>query len=164
MRFRLSTLLSLGMASVAGFMLFQTSQDVQQAEQKLRNLNAQVSKEREAMRVLEAEWDYLNRPDRLEELARQHLKMSPVDPAVLVRDSSVLPDFITPLIPSRKPDVAVRRVSTGGGNVASSSSSASAASGTSPSPKSPASSSPASEQFDTLLNRLVTTNETEGGQ
>jgi hypothetical protein len=85
MKLRLSTILSLALAAGAGFILFQTSQNVQQAESNLRNIQTALAKEQDAMRVLETEWDYLNRPDRLEELARQHQKIQGSSPASLVR-------------------------------------------------------------------------------
>ena len=108
MKIRLSTILSLGMAAGAGFILFQTSQNVQQAESRLHNTQAALAKERDAMLVLETEWDYLNRPDRLEELARQHLKMEASSPAALIGDSSDLPDAKTPVMPMRKPSMNIR--------------------------------------------------------
>jgi hypothetical protein len=108
MKLRLSTLLSLCAAAIAGFILFQTSQNVQDAEGRLRNVQTALSKEQDAMRVLETEWDYLNRPDRLEELARQLLKMKPQSPTSLVRDSSDLPETGAPALPKRKPEFQIR--------------------------------------------------------
>lgn len=103
MKIRLSTILSLALAVGAGFVLFQTSQNVQQAEGRLHKIQTALAKEQDALRVLEAEWDYLNRPDRLEELARDYLKMEAQSPASLVRDSSELPQPSRPGIPARKP-------------------------------------------------------------
>lgn len=108
MKLRLSTLLSLSVAAMAGFILFQTSQNVQDAERRLRNVQTALSKEQDAMRVLETEWDYLNRPDRLEELAQQLLKMKAQSPASLVRDSSDLPETGAPALPKRKPEFQIR--------------------------------------------------------
>ncbi|AEP10216.1 cell division protein FtsL [Micavibrio aeruginosavorus] len=160
MRIRLSSIVSLGLAGMAGFMLFQTSQNVQQAEHQLRGLNAQLTKEGEALRVLEAEWDYLNRPDRLEELARQHLKMEPIDPALLVRDGGALPDQIEPIIPARKPDPALRRAVLAPSTPPAGSPPSVAAHDP---VASPATSSPSSENFDTLINRLTDTEPSSGG-
>lgn len=90
MKIRISTILALGMAVGAGFVLFQTSQNVQQAEMRLRNIQTAMTKEKDAMRVLETEWEYLNRPDRLEELAKQYLKMEAQAPSALVGNSGEL--------------------------------------------------------------------------
>lgn len=108
MKLRLSTILSLSAAAVAGFFLFQTSQNVQDAEGRLRSIQTALSKEQDSMRVLETEWDYLNRPDRLEELAQQHLKMKAQSPASLVNDSSDLPETVAPALPKRKPEFQIR--------------------------------------------------------
>ena len=108
MKLRLSTILSLSAAAVAGFFLFQTSQNVQDAEGHLRNIQTALSKEQDSMRVLETEWDYLNRPDRLEDLAQQHLKMKAQSPASLVNDSSDLPETGAPALPKRKPEFQIR--------------------------------------------------------
>lgn len=103
MKIRLSTILSLGLAVGAGFILFQTSQNVQQAERRLNKVQTALAKEQDALRVLEAEWGYLNRPDRLEELARDYLKMAAQSPSSLVSDSRDLPQRTLPGIPARKP-------------------------------------------------------------
>ncbi len=108
MKIRLSTILSLTLAAGAGFILFQTSQNVQQAENNLHNVQTALAKEQDAMRVLETEWDYLNRPDRLEELARQYLKMEASSPAALVGDSGDLPETGVPAIPPQKPAMKIQ--------------------------------------------------------
>lgn len=105
MKLRLSTIASLICAAGAGFLLFQTSQNVQDAERNLRQAQASLAKEQEAMRVLEAEWDYLNRPDRIEELARQHLKMHAPTLDTLVSDSNGVPKSGAPVLPQRKPQM-----------------------------------------------------------
>jgi hypothetical protein len=102
MKLRLSALLILGVAGIFGFILFKTSQNVQETEYRLRSLKVALVKEQDALRVLETEWDYLNRPDRLEGLVKQHLNMAPSKPAALVRNSSEVPKHFLPL-PPRKP-------------------------------------------------------------
>ena len=74
-RARLSILLAVIMAVMAGTALFRVSQQVQTAEEEQQKLVRAVTSEKEAIRVLNAEWDYLNRPDRLEELSQEYLHM-----------------------------------------------------------------------------------------
>jgi cell division protein FtsL len=78
MPMRKSTLFLLGFACLSAIMLYYTSQKVHDEREKLTALEAQIDKEQESMRVLSAEWSYLNQPDRLEKLARQHLHLEPL--------------------------------------------------------------------------------------
>ncbi len=48
---------------------YQINYDVQQAEMRVSKLLRQIDKEREAIAVLEVEWAYLSRPERLRALA-----------------------------------------------------------------------------------------------
>ena len=73
--FRISTLCIVGLAALSGAALFWTSQKVQTAENELRYLKRAVVNEEKTIRVLQAEWDYLNRPDRIESLAGEVLDM-----------------------------------------------------------------------------------------
>jgi cell division protein FtsL len=79
-KIRISTLLLVALAVASGIVLFRVSERVQSAEDKLARMERAADKEAENIRVLRAEWDYLNRPDRLEGLAHQYLKME--QPAV----------------------------------------------------------------------------------
>jgi len=61
------------LAGVASFALFNITFKVEQLEGELKLLNKAVLKEQKAVHVLRAEWSYLNRPDRIEALARKLL-------------------------------------------------------------------------------------------
>lgn len=99
-----AALLALGGAIAAGTLLFWTSQSVQRAEDRLENLTRAVANEEQAIRVLNAEWAYLNRPDRLEDLAVRYLDLTdPAPAAAVLQDVSALPDPSAPVIPPRKP-------------------------------------------------------------
>jgi hypothetical protein len=78
---RRSTLLWLLAAIIVGSGLYQLKYEVQAKEERLTRLNRQIQAEQEAIHVLNAEWAFLNRPDRLAELAGRHLEMNPVAPA-----------------------------------------------------------------------------------
>ncbi|MBI2233834.1 MAG: energy transducer TonB [Micavibrio aeruginosavorus] len=120
MKIRISTIVTLMMAVGAGFVLFQTSQNVQRAEDRLHDVREALSKEQGTVRVLETEWDYLNRPDRIEDLARQHLKMSSPDLAALVKDGKNIPEPGHAVLPPRKPVLAATSPSLRQGGGASS--------------------------------------------
>ena len=102
--FRISTMLALVMAVGSGAMLLMVSQDVQQAERELQQLTQASGKEEQTIRVLRAEWDYLNRPDWLEALAGQYLTdLMPPSAERLTGNAEMLPDPFIPVLPSHKP-------------------------------------------------------------
>lgn len=72
---RQSTLLwaVLGIAVVIG--LFVVKHRVQDLEDRLHALNAEIITDRDAIQVMQAEWSYLNQPARLEALSKRLLGM-----------------------------------------------------------------------------------------
>ena len=101
--FRISNVFAWSLAVLFGSMLFYVSQSVQRAENQLRKLNHQVNLELEAIRVLEAEWDYLNSPTRLEQLAQDHLQVDDIDMQAVLTDVTAIPKHEVPVVPSSKP-------------------------------------------------------------
>lgn len=59
-----------------------------QAEQ-LQKLKAKAQREREAIAVLKAEWQFLNRPERLQALADKHLDLQMLQTTQIVRLSDI---------------------------------------------------------------------------
>ena len=59
-----------------------------EAEQ-LRKLKVKAQRERDAIAVLKAEYQFLNRPDRLQTLADRHLDLQPLTIAQIVRASDI---------------------------------------------------------------------------
>jgi cell division protein FtsL len=59
-----------------------------EAEQ-LQKLKGKAQRERDAIAVLKAEWQYLNRPDRLQALADRHLDLQPLAINQIVRVSDI---------------------------------------------------------------------------
>jgi hypothetical protein len=88
---RLSTLSGYVLAVAAATALFWTSQTVQKAEDRLERVRHDLARERESLHVLRAEWDYLNRPERIEALARKYLKMEPAGASILIAKAGDLP-------------------------------------------------------------------------
>lgn len=90
---KLSTIATFVLATILGSTLFWVSQQVQMLEREQRGIKAQISSEQEGMRVLNAEWDYLNRPDRIEALAAKYLdQMQPVVPNNLLLNANAVPE------------------------------------------------------------------------
>ncbi|MBP2229099.1 hypothetical protein J2847_002393 [Azospirillum agricola] len=91
-----------GLIAAAGGVLFQTSYDVQDLEEKLAGLNRKIVTEQESIQVLKAEWSYLNDPTKLEEMARAHLALQPVE----ARQFLALD--VIPMRPAPAPDAPVQ--------------------------------------------------------
>lgn len=86
---RKSTLLWLALAAFCSAALFHTSQDVHDSREKLAGLSRAIAREEESLRVLQAEWSYLNQPRRLEKLAKQYLKLAPQKGAQFIRAEDI---------------------------------------------------------------------------
>jgi len=62
---------------------YRINYDTQEANQRVASLKAQIARERSTIAVLEAEWAYLNRPERLRALVDKHfgaLQLMPLHP------------------------------------------------------------------------------------
>ena len=60
-------------AAITGIGLYGIAYEVEQMEKELAALEREIIGERESIHVLEAEWAYLARPERIEELSGQYL-------------------------------------------------------------------------------------------
>lgn len=74
---------------LAGF-VFYVADDVGRVQGELRQVEREILKEQRAIHVMAAEWSYLNRPDRLADLAQRHLDLGPL-PADRIVDIGDLP-------------------------------------------------------------------------
>jgi hypothetical protein len=62
---------------VAIYGLFQIKSRVQELSKELSEIDSQIKEEREFINILNAEWAYLNNPERLARLASKHLDIKP---------------------------------------------------------------------------------------
>lgn len=88
------------------FVLYSFEHRMRAGERALARLSGEITEERETIRLLDAEWSYLSRPERLERLAREHVGMGPVAPAQFIpREelSSRIPERPAPN-PAESPD------------------------------------------------------------
>ena len=75
---RLGTLFWLVLVSATGFAMFGVKYQVQALEDELARTNRATAAEEHELRVLEAEWAYLTRPETLEAMNRQFLSLGPI--------------------------------------------------------------------------------------
>lgn len=59
---------------VGAFWLYQVKHEAKETERQIADLQRQIQEEKEALLLLKAEWSYLNRPDRVQELTERFAK------------------------------------------------------------------------------------------
>jgi hypothetical protein len=65
------------LSMIAGSTVFSVSHKVDEVRRDLRNTEREIAKERENIRVLQAEWAWLTRPERLQGLVRDLTDLRP---------------------------------------------------------------------------------------
>lgn len=59
------------------------------AAEQLQKIRAKTQRERDAIAVLKAEWQFLNRPDRIQTLSERHLDLQPFTATQVVKASEI---------------------------------------------------------------------------
>ncbi len=75
---RIVSLLLLGCLVALSFVIYEVKYETREMNDRVAALRLDIKKERDAIAVLRAEWSHLNRPKRIERLARKHLGLRPV--------------------------------------------------------------------------------------
>lgn len=75
---RLSACIWVLVITVASFMLYRVKYEVQALRIQIAEVSRQLRQEKEAMNVVQAEWAYLNRPERLQQLSAKYLSTGAV--------------------------------------------------------------------------------------
>ena len=65
-------------ASVLSIGVYAMKYEVERLGERLASLQRKLAQQEEMLQVLEAEWTFLNRPERLKDLAARHLNLKPV--------------------------------------------------------------------------------------
>jgi hypothetical protein len=103
---RMRTITVYMLAGLAGALLLRTSQSVQIAEDRLVQLKTAVAEEQDSIRLLNAEWAYLNNPERLEKLASRYLDLMPPQPTAMLYEPDEIPAKLEETPSSAPPDLA----------------------------------------------------------
>jgi len=96
---RLGTVFWLVLVLVAGFTTFKVKYAIQDTEDELNRVRRQTTAEQQEIRVLTAEWTYLNQPERLSELNRRFLGLASVTTKQLQRTIEEIPLRVPPTPP-----------------------------------------------------------------
>ena len=84
---------------IAAFFMYSLEHSTRSLERQIVKLKAGINDERETIKLLDAEWSSLTRPDRLQNLAEEQLKLQPVKALQIIGEADVatkIPD--TPVI------------------------------------------------------------------
>lgn len=76
---RLSSMIWVVVVVCAAGLLYSVKYRVQAMDEQIAGIRSQISDERAAIHVLNAEWAFLTRPERIRLLAEKHLKMDSMD-------------------------------------------------------------------------------------
>jgi cell division protein FtsL len=75
--------LILGLVALA-YVIYQVKYEARALDERIVVLHKEIEEERDALAVARAEWSLLNRPERIERLAKKYLKLAPANPQQLV--------------------------------------------------------------------------------
>lgn len=79
MSLRITSLIWMGCFAVAAFGLYMVKFSVQNLQRDVAVAEQALANEKESLHLLNAEWAYLNRPERLRALSEAHLDLVPLD-------------------------------------------------------------------------------------
>ena len=106
---KIAAMFWLAAVAVAALGLFHVKYEVQRLESELKLEHRAILEDQEAIHVLKAEWSFLNRPDRLADLASRHLGMGALAPAQIVHVQDLplrqapTEELPVPLLPEPEP-------------------------------------------------------------
>ena len=76
--FKPTTLMGIILLGFLSFVVFQVENKVDSLRGDLKTVNKKILKHKEDIHVLEAEWSYLNRPERLRKMAGKYLMLDDI--------------------------------------------------------------------------------------
>ncbi|MDP6342973.1 MAG: hypothetical protein QF578_16060 [Alphaproteobacteria bacterium] len=74
------TIVAMLLAVAVSFGLYRLELHVQDMERRLAQADERLREDQRTIRILKAEWSYLNQPARLQNLAERHLLLAPLSP------------------------------------------------------------------------------------
>ncbi len=112
---RKGTLFCMLIAAAGAGIMFMVAHQAQLREHELDRLQHAIRNARESIAVLEAEWAYLNQPQRLQQLGTRYLNMAPLTPDRIVRleDLPLRPQPDREIEPSGPINLVARRLRPG---------------------------------------------------
>lgn len=75
--------LFLGLVALA-YVIYEVKYEARALDERIVLLHKEIEQERDTLAVARAEWSLLNRPERIERLAKKYLRLAPARPQQLV--------------------------------------------------------------------------------
>ncbi|NJM29487.1 MAG: cell division protein FtsL [Rhizobiales bacterium] len=91
---------------VSAFLLYSLEHSTRGLERQIAELRSDMTDERETMKLLQAEWSSLTRPERLQKLAADNLKLQPIKASQFAAQSELgarLPERVSDVATEAKP-------------------------------------------------------------
>lgn len=76
---------------IAGAGLFQIKNRVEEKDKELNRVHAQYLEDQKAIRVLKAEWAFLNSPDYIQDVTLKYLDLRPTSSAQIIKSVDDIP-------------------------------------------------------------------------
>ncbi|HBU96338.1 cell division protein FtsL [Thalassospira lucentensis] len=76
---RAVTIIGLLLTILIGTGTYWVSHEVERLEKRYADIQSDILAEQETIHVLQAEWSYLNNPERIERLSQQYLSLAQID-------------------------------------------------------------------------------------
>jgi hypothetical protein len=86
---QISTIAWIGIFGLGALAVYLVKYQVQGVKKDVVALQYELQQERESLKLLQAEWAYLNRPDRLRKLASRYLTIEPYSAKQIVAVESL---------------------------------------------------------------------------
>ena len=83
---------------ISGFILYSLEHQTRGLERQVARLEKKIGDAREDMKLLDAEWSSLTRPERIEELAGEYLHLQTIQAAQIVK-----PEELASKVPAEPP-------------------------------------------------------------
>lgn len=110
---RIVTVITLLLLLGVSYGLYQLKYQVEGLQDRATALNRQIAEDQRAIKVLQAEWAYLTRPQRLQRLSDQFLHLEPVAvhqiaamDELRLKDDPAAPGGLVPDLPEAAPGMA----------------------------------------------------------
>lgn len=99
---------SMAFLAMAGgvFLLKNTVED---QRERLRAVEAQIRKDRQAVDILRTEWTHLSSPARIQTLTDKHLALQPLAPAQIIESPAQIPPRAGRMLAAAPPEILSRK-------------------------------------------------------